>query len=178
MLWHHQPSAPHHFTGCIELCSSPRHTRPAESPCPRPRNRNPWTTSPVPTTFNNRQQYQGWMLTLLGSAPPFCGSLLQPCPGHKRTNGLTRRHYPGFKSYIQPIQERVFDYRLDALPHSKHAPHYHQPKAKWLGLARTVYIYIRCKYGIFGREITKYTVIYGVYVQFWPTLAVIKQVGS
>jgi hypothetical protein len=25
-------------------------------------------------------------------------------------------------------------------------------------------------YGIFGREITKYTVIYGVYIQFWPTL--------
>ena len=37
-----------------------------------------------------------------------------------------------------------------------------------LGLART--IYIRCIYGIFGREITKYTVIYGVYVRFWPTL--------
>jgi len=37
-----------------------------------------------------------------------------------------------------------------------------------LGLART--IYIRCTYGIFGREITKYTVIYGVYIRFWPTL--------
>jgi len=34
----------------------------------------------------------------------------------------------------------------------------------YLGLART--IYIRCKYGIFGREITKYTVIYGVIIQF------------
>jgi len=31
-------------------------------------------------------------------------------------------------------------------------------------------IYIRFKYGIFGREITKYTVIYGVYLGFWPTL--------
>jgi len=29
----------------------------------------------------------------------------------------------------------------------------------------TVYIY-----GIFGREITKYTVIYGVHIRFWPTL--------
>ena len=29
---------------------------------------------------------------------------------------------------------------------------------------------IRCMYGSFGREITKYTVIYGVYVRFWPTL--------
>jgi hypothetical protein len=37
-----------------------------------------------------------------------------------------------------------------------------------LGLART--IYIRCVYGIFGREITIYTVIYGVYIRFWPTL--------
>jgi len=27
-------------------------------------------------------------------------------------------------------------------------------------------------YGIFGRETTKYTVIYGVYIQFWPTLRI------
>jgi len=38
----------------------------------------------------------------------------------------------------------------------------------YIGLART--IYIRCTYGIFGREIIKYTVIYGVYIRFWPTL--------
>ena len=38
------------------------------------------------------------------------------------------------------------------------------------GLART--IYIRCIYGVFGREITKYTVKYGVCVQLWPTLHV------
>jgi len=37
-------------------------------------------------------------------------------------------------------------------------------------LART--IYIRCKYGIFGREIIEYTVIYGVYIRFWPTLVI------
>jgi hypothetical protein len=37
--------------------------------------------------------------------------------------------------------------------------------ATWLVLART--IYIRCIYSIFGREITKYTVIYGVYIRFW-----------
>jgi hypothetical protein len=29
---------------------------------------------------------------------------------------------------------------------------------------------IWCMYGIFGREITKYTVIYGDYIRFWPTL--------
>jgi len=35
-------------------------------------------------------------------------------------------------------------------------------------LART--IYIRCIYGIFGRETTKYMVMYGVCIRFWPTL--------
>ena len=36
-----------------------------------------------------------------------------------------------------------------------------------------VYIYtpyIWCIYGMFGRKITKYTVIYGAYIRFWPTL--------
>ena len=37
-----------------------------------------------------------------------------------------------------------------------------------VGLART--IYIRCIYGNYGRKVTKYTVIHGVYVRFWPTL--------
>jgi hypothetical protein len=40
----------------------------------------------------------------------------------------------------------------------------------YVGLART--IYIRCIYGTFGREITKCTVIYGVYIRFWPTLVI------
>ena len=40
-----------------------------------------------------------------------------------------------------------------------------------VGLART--IYIRFIYGFFGREITKYTAIYGVYIRFWPTLPVL-----
>ena len=31
----------------------------------------------------------------------------------------------------------------------------------FVGLARTIYIYIRCIHGILGRETTKYTVIYG-----------------
>jgi len=38
----------------------------------------------------------------------------------------------------------------------------------YIGLART--IYIQCVYGIFSREITKYMVINGVYIRFWPTL--------
>ena len=39
-----------------------------------------------------------------------------------------------------------------------------------VGLART--IYTRCIYGILGREITKFTVIYNVYIQFSPTLLI------
>ena len=39
-----------------------------------------------------------------------------------------------------------------------------------LGWARTTYIH--CIYGIFGRGITRHTVIYGAYTQFWPTLPV------
>jgi hypothetical protein len=34
-------------------------------------------------------------------------------------------------------------------------------------------VYIRYFCGIFGREITKYTVIYGVYIRFWPTLSIL-----
>jgi hypothetical protein len=34
--------------------------------------------------------------------------------------------------------------------------------APWVGLART--IHTRCTYGIFGRNVIKYTVIYGVYI--------------
>ena len=41
---------------------------------------------------------------------------------------------------------------------------------KYIGLART--IHIQCVYGIFGREITKSTVIYGAYIRFWPTLQI------
>jgi hypothetical protein len=32
------------------------------------------------------------------------------------------------------------------------------------------HIYTRCIYGNSGREITKHTVTYGVYIRFWPTL--------
>jgi len=40
----------------------------------------------------------------------------------------------------------------------------------FVGLAKNVYI--RCMSGTFGREITKYTVMYGVYIRFWPTLTI------
>jgi hypothetical protein len=42
----------------------------------------------------------------------------------------------------------------------------------YLGLARTIYIYGAYIYGIFSREIAKYTVIYGSYIRFWPTLPI------
>ena len=50
----------------------------------------------------------------------------------------------------------------------------------YVGLARTIY----GGYVIFGRDITKYTVIYSVHIRFWPTLggclfmAVCTQQGS
>jgi hypothetical protein len=37
-----------------------------------------------------------------------------------------------------------------------------------VGLTRT--IYIRCTYGFLGRKTTIFTVMYGVYIRFWPTL--------
>jgi hypothetical protein len=46
---------------------------------------------------------------------------------------------------------------------------------KHVGLART--IYIRCLNGIFGREIINYTVMYGVYIQFWPPLQTCIQIN-
>ena len=38
----------------------------------------------------------------------------------------------------------------------------------YIELART--IYIRCIYGISCRDFIRHTVLYGVYIQFWPTL--------
>ena len=48
-------------------------------------------------------------------------------------------------------------------------------KQAWqkLGLART--IYMRCVHGVFGREITRNTVYYGVYIRFWPTLNIDRE---
>jgi len=34
-------------------------------------------------------------------------------------------------------------------------------------------MYIRCTYGIFSREITLHTVIYGENIRFWPTLSIL-----
>jgi hypothetical protein len=42
----------------------------------------------------------------------------------------------------------------------------------YVGWARTTYTCIRCTYGIFSKEITVHTVLYGVYIRLWPTLRV------
>jgi len=58
-----------------------------------------------------------------------------------------------------------------------HRPAQHPPLVYiCLGLART--IYIRCTYGIFGLEITKYTVYIYVCIRFWPTLHMLLSVAS
>ena len=41
---------------------------------------------------------------------------------------------------------------------------------KFERLALSITLYIGCVSGVFGREITEYTVMYGVYVRFWITL--------
>jgi hypothetical protein len=47
----------------------------------------------------------------------------------------------------------------------------------YLGLAKTIYIhtYIRCIYDIVSRGMTIHAVIYGVHIQFWPTLSILAE---
>jgi len=37
-----------------------------------------------------------------------------------------------------------------------------------------MYSHIRCTYGVLGRDVIKYTVMYGAYKRSWPTLAICK----
>ena len=57
------------------------------------------------------------------------------------------------------------DRRLRASPASVWALRLQQGGHTWIGLART--IYIRCTYGIFSLEITKYTVCIYVYIYIY-----------
>jgi len=41
-----------------------------------------------------------------------------------------------------------------------------------------IYVYIRSTYVIFDRQITKYTVIYGVHIHLWPTLVILLYMRS
>ena len=69
-------------------------------------------------------------------------------------------HIQGTPSLPQFIE---YYQTLNYYPKGGGGGHYHS-----VGLART--LYIRCIYGIFGRETTKYTGIYSAYIRFWPTL--------
>jgi hypothetical protein len=72
-------------------------------------------------------------------------------------------------STTSPIWDCVEIKRTCAL--RLHAPHEFLPvTCHTLGWLETL-IYVWCIYGNFGREINKYTVIYGAYIWFWPTLA-------
>jgi hypothetical protein len=45
------------------------------------------------------------------------------------------------------------------------------PRVAWLmHRVGQNHLYIQCIYGNLGRKITKYTVVYGVFIRFWPTL--------
>jgi hypothetical protein len=50
-------------------------------------------------------------------------------------------------------------------------PHIHHMFYIYVGLART--ICMRCTYGIFSRDLTKYTVIYGVYTVIYGVYTVL-----
>jgi ABC-type nickel/cobalt efflux system permease component RcnA len=87
------------------------------------------------------------------------------------------QHLDGAAAVISAVgafgsQEAMLRVRTRVFPHTHVRTHIHT----YLGLAKT--IYIRCIYGNFGREITKYMVIYGVYIRFWPTLHIHKHAHS
>jgi hypothetical protein len=57
------------------------------------------------------------MLILSGSAHPLHDSLSQPCPGHKRKNGLTSRLYPRVSRVLDTAahpRDKVLGSRTDA----------------------------------------------------------------
>jgi hypothetical protein len=81
---------------------------------------------------------------------------------------------PNIRSYTVYIYSSGQPYIYGSGQIHNHVQHLQQ--WTWLGLARTICIW--CTYGIFGREITKFTVIYGVYIQFWPTLGTCLRTSS
>ena len=62
----------------------------------------------------------------------------------------------------------VILWNQSTLPHTVFKAEDYALNSVSVQLART--IYIRCIYDIFGRKITKYTVIYSVCIRFWPIL--------
>jgi len=68
-------------------------------------------------------------------------------------------------------QENIRTLYVHTLPvREGHVEAYPAPCLLSLCVGLAITIYIRCIHGIFGRKITKYTVIYGVYKRLWPTL--------
>jgi hypothetical protein len=81
------------------------------------------------------------------------------CQDPKKLNlGVGAYRTEELQPFVLPVVRKVGKRSMDVISEEE----------TYLGLARN--IYIRCIYGIFGRVITKYTVIYGVCKQFWPTL--------
>jgi len=78
------------------------------------------------------------------------------------------------KCATQQIQELVLSMSMSARCGKKQKCAIQSAQhSKYIELARPyIYRYIPCTYGIFGREITIHTVIYGVYIRFWLTLDV------
>ena len=76
---------------------------------------------------------------------------------------------PNIRSYTVYIYSSGQPYIYGSGQIHNHVQHLQQ--WTWLGLARTICIW--CTYGIFGREITKFTFIYAEYARFWPTLHVL-----
>jgi len=85
------------------------------------------------------------------------------CQGHKFQTSLILQQKPEGTRSAQCQASKV-----SSLLHVLH--HAHLVTHTCIGLAST--IHTQCMYGMFGREITKYTVTYGEYIRFWPTLGI------
>jgi len=90
-----------------------------------------------------------------------CGVALLKYAAARQNGGtcpIRRRNRMGSNSYYNYAPSLPLDYFVTS-----------SPEFMWRIYIGT-YRYIRCIYGIFGREITIHTVIYGVFLRLWPTL--------
>jgi hypothetical protein len=113
-----------------------------------------------------RQYYDTAVFSCSSSFP---GRLGPTCKHTTQTYTFKRTHkHTGTHRHTQHAP--TMNCAILAFPHRLYQTHW-RILSIHLGLARTInHIYIRCVYGISGREIFKYTVIYGVNIRFWPTL--------
>jgi len=95
------------------------------------------------------------------------------CPFHSRMEIFRGPHHQNKLNTVSGFPRCLF-HSMGSLFRGSH----HRKKLKvapvFLIIPRVGqnHIYIRCVYGLFGREFTIYTVIYGVYIRFWPTLII------